>query len=145
MHFYENYVRMCARKGKSPSAVADEIPIQKSTISRWKRGSVPRYTTLLLVSKYFGVSIAELVGATPENEEEIARELGMSVYVLNEKHGEEQPAEEVPAVADTGIAAALEALRDQPGRRMLLAATSGMTEEQVERMASWIAELRGGN
>lgn len=108
---------------------------------------MPRYQTLTRIADYFGVTIAELVGATSENESAIAKELGISVYVLNETHGTStvKSVEEDVQQKDTGLAAALEALRDQPGRRMLLAATSGMTEEQVERMASWIAELRGGS
>lgn len=108
---------------------------------------MPRYQTLIGIADYFGVTIAELVGATKENEKEIAKELGISVYVLNESHetSTAKTVEEDAIQKETGLAAALEALRDQPGRRMLLAATSGMTEDQVERMASWIAELRGGS
>lgn len=144
MHFYENFVRLCAKQSKSQSAVAKEIGIEKSTVSRWARGAVPRYTTLIRIAEYFGVSIGELVGATPETEQQIAKELGLSVYVLREDHSQDEE-EQGDHGSDEGIAAALEALRNQPGRRMLLAATSGMTEEQVERMAAWIAEIRGGN
>lgn len=68
MQFYENYVRLCSYAGKSPSFVAQEVGIQKSTVSRWAKGSVPRYTTLLRIADYFGVSIAELVGANEEND-----------------------------------------------------------------------------
>lgn len=146
MEFYGNYVRLCSARGTSPSAAAIAIGVDKSAASRWARGSVPRYQTLIRIADYFGVTIAELVGATEKNESEIAKELGISVYVLNESHGTStvKSVEEDVQQKEIGLAAALEALRDQPGRRMLLAATSGMTEEQVERMASWIAELRGG-
>lgn len=144
MQFYENYVKQCNKISKSPSSVANEIGIQKSTVSRWSKGAVPRYATLLRIADYFGVSIGELAGATPETEKQIAEELGISVYNLREQHSAEEPEAEPAAKPDTGLSAALEALRNQPGRRMLLAATSGMTEEQVERMASWIAEIRGG-
>lgn len=146
VEFYGNYVRLCSARGTSPSSAAIAIGVDKSAASRWARGSVPRYQTLTKIADYFGVTIAELVGATAENEKEIAKELGISVYVLNESHGvSAEKTEEDVQGKETGLAAALEALRDQPGRRMLLAATSGMTEEQVERMASWIAELRGGS
>lgn len=145
MQFYENYVKQCNRISKSPSLVAREVGLQKSTVSRWSKGAVPRYATLLKMAEYFGVSIGELAGATPETEKQIAEELGISVYNLREQHGAPEAEPEPSVKADTGLAAALEALRNQPGRRMLLAATSGMTEEQVERMASWIAEIRGGS
>ena len=145
MQFYENYVKQCNRISKTPSSVAREVGLQKSTVSRWSKGAIPRYATLLKMAEYFGVSIGELAGATPETEKQIAAELGISVYNLRERHGKSEAEPEPAAKADTGLAAALEALRNQPGRRMLLAATSGMTEEQVERMASWIAEIRGGS
>ena len=147
VEFYGNYVRLCSERGMSPSAAALAIGLDKSAASRWARGAVPRYQTLIGIAGYFGVTIAELVGATKENEKEIAKELRISVYVLNESHETSAEKSDEGAVQQkgTGLAAALEALRDQPGRRMLLAATSGMTEEQVERMASWIAELRGGS
>ena len=144
MHFYENFVRLCAKQSKSQSAVAKEIGIEKSTVSRWAKGSVPRYTTLIRIAEYFGLSIGELVGATPETEKKIAEELGLSLFVLNEnRSGNETQAEDDGA--DVGLAAALDALRNQPGRRALLSATKNMTEAQVLRMADWIADLTGGN
>lgn len=126
------------------AAVAKEIGIEKSTVSRWAKGSVPRYTTLIRIAEYFGLSIGELVGATPETEKKIAEELGLSLFVLNEnRSGNETQAEDDGA--DVGLAAALDALRNQPGRRALLSATKNMTEAQVLRMADWIADLTGGN
>lgn len=144
MDFYGNFARLCAKRGKSMAAVAKEIGIEKSTVSRWAKGSVPRYTTLIRIAEYFGLSIGELVGATPETEKKIAEELGLSLFVLNEnRSGNETQAEDDGA--DVGLAAALEALRNQPGRRALLSATKNMTEAQVLRMADWIADLTGGN
>lgn len=43
-----------------------------------------------------------------------------------------------------GLETALEALRSQPGRRALLAATKGMTEEQVQKMADWLNTFTSG-
>ena len=143
MQFYENYVRLCSYAGKSPSFVAQEVGIQKSTVSRWAKGSVPRYTTLLRIADYFGVSIAELVGANEENEKQVAKELGISLYVLNEKREREESDDQ--KTAESGLEAALEALRNQPGRRALLSATKGMTEAQVLRMADWLSDLTGGD
>lgn len=144
MDFYGNFARLCAKQGKSMAAVAKEIGIEKSTVSRWAKGSVPRYTTLIRIAEYFGLSIGELVGATPETEKKIAEELGLSLFVLNEnRSGNETQAEDDGA--DVGLAAALDALRNQPGRRALLSATKNMTEAQVLRMADWIADLTGGN
>jgi transcriptional regulator with XRE-family HTH domain len=142
--FYGNFARLCAKQGKSMAAVAKEIGIEKSTVSRWAKGSVPRYTTLIRIAEYFGLSIGELVGATPETEKKIAEELGLSLFVLNENRSENETQAE-DGGADVGLAAALDALRNQPGRRALLSATKNMTEAQVLRMADWIADLTGGN
>ncbi len=64
MSFSENFVRLCNKAGKSPSAVALEIGIQKPTVTRWSNGSTPRDATLIKVADYFGISTQELVGET---------------------------------------------------------------------------------
>lgn len=139
MQFYENYVRLCNSIGKAPTGVAVALGISRATASRWSMGVKPSYANLVKLSDYFKVSVGELLGATAETVDEIAGEYGIAPSLLFRKP------ETADKPAETGLAAALEALRDQPGRRMLLAATSGMTEEQVEKMAAWLAEIRGGN
>lgn len=157
VQFYENYLRLCAKEGKSPSAVAVEIGIQKSTITRWVKGSMPRYATLLRVADYFGVTIGDLVGVTPDNVYEVAKEIGIAPGLLlpNERVAE-QPKPQVKAVEeevkqkeekpiDTGLETALEALRNQPGRRALLSATKNMTEAQALRLADWLSDFIGSD
>lgn len=121
MQFYENFVRLCAQSGKSLAYVAREVGVQKSTVSRWAAGSVPRDTTLARIAEYFGITVDDLVGKP----------------MANESNG---------AVEDKadGLAVALEALRNQPGRRALLSATRNMTEAQVLRMADWLSDLTKG-
>lgn len=126
MQFYENFVRLCAQSGKSLAYVAREVGVQKSTVSRWASGSVPRDTTLARLAVYFGITVDELVGNSKVETQE-----------SESKNTAEDKAED--------LAIALEALRNQPGRRALLSATKNMTEAQVLRMADWIADLTGGN
>lgn len=66
MAFYENYVRLCNKIGKSPSAVAIELGIGKPSVSRWKSGSSPRDATLLKIADYFGVPVSELTEETQD-------------------------------------------------------------------------------
>ena len=66
MAFYESFVRLCNAAGKSPSAVAIEMGIEKSTVGRWRRGSMPTDATKIKVADYFGITVAELMA---ENEE----------------------------------------------------------------------------
>lgn len=130
MSFYTNYVRLCNQMGSSPSGVALKIGIEKSSVSRWAKGSTPRYSTLVKLADYFGVTVRELTG----DDEAI------------ENHGEETiTTEAVEQPSTSGLEAALEALRDQPGRRALLSATKNMTEAQVLRFADWLADITGGD
>lgn len=61
MDFYENYVRLCNLLKKSPSAVALEIGIEKSTVTRWSKGSKPNKATQIKIADYFGISVADLM------------------------------------------------------------------------------------
>ena len=83
MDFYNNYVRLCNSVGKTPSAVAVEIGIEKSTVSRWSKGSSPNHATKLKVADYFGCSISDLTGEM-EQKEKPALESGLSVDEIKE-------------------------------------------------------------
>lgn len=60
--FYINYVALCNKIGKSPSAVAEEMGFMRSVVTRWSKGSVPRQATLQKVADYFGITVDELLG-----------------------------------------------------------------------------------
>ena len=60
MNFYENYVAMCNRIGKTPSAAAVEIGLSKPAVNRWKNGGCPTDATARKVAKYFGVPVEQL-------------------------------------------------------------------------------------
>ena len=121
MQFYENFVRLCNKIGKKPSAVATELGISRATASRWGNGMIPTYSNLVKVADYFGVTVEELRGEEEVNDTK-ASDAGASALEV-----------------------ALEALRDQPGRRALLSATRNMTEAQVLRFADWLADITGGD
>lgn len=59
--FYDNFVRLCVKKGKSPSAVALELGINKSAVSNWKRRkNGPSDANIQKIADYFEVSVSEL-------------------------------------------------------------------------------------
>lgn len=62
--FYDNFIKACTLKGKSPSAVALDVGITKSTVSGWKKGSTPTDTTIQKLADYFGISKTDLTGET---------------------------------------------------------------------------------
>ena len=55
VNFYQKFVNACNEIGKKPSAVAEEIGLSKSLVSRWKRGGGVTDATLMKVAAYFGV------------------------------------------------------------------------------------------
>lgn len=60
--FYNNYVRLCAEKNMSPSAVALDIGIRKSNVTYWKNGrNNPSDVTLAKIANFFGVTVEELM------------------------------------------------------------------------------------
>ena len=54
---YTDFIRLCNSVGKTPSSVAIEAGLSKTTITRWKKGSKPRDTTLSRVADYFDTNI----------------------------------------------------------------------------------------
>lgn len=75
MAFYENYLKLCEKAGKTPSAAALEMGLSKPTVNRWKKGGGATDATALKVASYFGVTVKELTGeeqkekpSTPEGD-----------------------------------------------------------------------------
>ena len=59
--FYDNFLKFCNLINKSPSAVAVEIGLEKSTVTRWKRGGNPTDATAKKIADYFGVTVDYLL------------------------------------------------------------------------------------
>lgn len=60
--FYDNYIKLCAAHGKSPTAASKEIGLSNATASGWKNGKKPSAVTKQKLADYFGVTIEELTG-----------------------------------------------------------------------------------
>lgn len=62
MSLYERVAQLCTNRGIEISNLGKEIGIKldKSTISHWKGGSVPRRSTVKAIADYFGVSVGYL-------------------------------------------------------------------------------------
>lgn len=66
--FYENYVRLCASRGESPTAVSKNIGLSNAAPSGWKSGKRPSQVTLEKLAAYFGVTKDELTGESEQKE-----------------------------------------------------------------------------
>lgn len=60
--FYEVFDDLCKQKGESPNAVAKKLCVASGTVTEWKKGRVPRNSTLSKIADYFGVSTDYLLG-----------------------------------------------------------------------------------
>ena len=66
--FYNNFVNLCNKAGKSPSAIAEEMGYQRSVVTRWSKGTAPRQATLQKVADYFGISVDDLISDEKEKD-----------------------------------------------------------------------------
>ena len=62
--FYDNFIRLCALNGISPSVAAEKIGFDRSAVTGWKKGSKPKDINIQKIADYFGVSPEELTGST---------------------------------------------------------------------------------
>lgn len=89
--FYENYIRLCNRAGKSPSAVAQAVGLQKSTVTRWKRGALPTDATRFKIADYFGVPPDDLLRAPQDRPPLLPDGAGGSLDELRARFGMRVP------------------------------------------------------
>ena len=64
--FWDNFVVECAKKKKSPAAVAEELGFSNSMPTSWKNGSLPRMSSRKKLADYFGITVEELMGTKKE-------------------------------------------------------------------------------
>lgn len=66
--FWDNFLLLCDRAGKSPNAVAAEIGFKSSgTVTGWKDGTIPYERNLKKIADYFGVTVDYLLNAEKES------------------------------------------------------------------------------
>lgn len=72
--FFDKYKELCSSHGKSPNGVAKELGFPSSSVTQWKRGSVPRPAALQIIAGYFGVTVEYLISG--EGNKKAAPEAG---------------------------------------------------------------------
>lgn len=77
MNFYDRYVALCNRAGKSPSAIALEIGLSKPSVHRWKNGGGPTDATAAKIAEYFSVSVDYLLGKEDEKKPDGQKAIGL--------------------------------------------------------------------
>ena len=64
--FWNNFLAECAKKGKSPAVIAEELGFSNSATTCWKNGSLPRMSSRKKLADYFGITVDELMGTKKE-------------------------------------------------------------------------------
>lgn len=57
MSFYERFIKLCKNNMVAPSKVVADIGLNKSNVTYWKNGSIPKLSTIKKLSAYFDVSM----------------------------------------------------------------------------------------
>lgn len=78
--FWENYVRLCAEKGQSPTQTAIDLGYSSAMPTRWKNGGIPRKGTLEKIADYFNVTPQDLLNDPAPSK--LHREEGEKIAVL---------------------------------------------------------------
>lgn len=94
--FWENFVRECEKIEKYPSYVAEELGFNKSAVTSWKNGSLPRVASRKKIADYFGVTVDELMGTKkePAGMDELDKQMQEIVELLNSATPEQRNAVE---------------------------------------------------
>ncbi len=83
--FFDIFKDLCAKRGISTYKACTDIGLNRSSVAKWKSGSIPNGSTLNLLADYFGVSTDYLLGnrkepaskdeLTEKDKRDIARDL----------------------------------------------------------------------
>lgn len=66
--FYSNFVKLCSKLNKSPSAVGEELGFTRASVTGWGNGATPRKSSLIKIADYFGITVTELMAGVGEQE-----------------------------------------------------------------------------
>ena len=94
--FWNNFLAECAKKGKSPAVVAEELGFSNSATTCWKNGSLPRMSSRKKIADYFGITVEELMGTKkePAGMGELDKQMQEIVELLNSATPEQRNAVE---------------------------------------------------
>lgn len=60
--FYENVNKLCKARKTTITKMSEDIGLSNAAATSWKKGAVPKASTLEKISAYFGVSVDSLLG-----------------------------------------------------------------------------------
>ena len=60
--FFERFSDLCKTTGETPNSVAKIIGASSGSVTAWKNGTAPRYSTIVKIAEHFGVTVDYLLG-----------------------------------------------------------------------------------
>lgn len=80
--FYNKFVALCSQKGVSPSKAAIEAGISKSLVTKWRTNNIetPSPDILIKLSKYFGLTVGELLGEELQKTEVSEEDIKVALF-----------------------------------------------------------------
>ena len=60
--FYDIYVDLCNKKDISPSRAAETVGLSRTSVVKWKAGTIPSGATLNALAQFFNVTVDYLMG-----------------------------------------------------------------------------------
>lgn len=123
--FYDIYVSLCRKVGVSPSKAAEDIGLSRTSVNKWKNGTVPSGATINKLADYFGVSVD---------------------YILN---GEKAPAEGGDRFSEDELIRLnadeldfLREIREKPEMKIMFSVTKNATKEDLIKAIKIIEALK---
>lgn len=68
--FYDIVNNLCKKRKTTITRMAEEIGLSNAAPTSWRKGSVPKLSTVQKISAYFDVSVEYLLGTETERKEE---------------------------------------------------------------------------
>jgi transcriptional regulator with XRE-family HTH domain len=127
--FYDLYSKLCKVKGVSLSKAAESMGLSRTSVVKWKAGSVPTGVTLNKIATYFNVSVDYLLGN--DQKEKPAQN---NVQVRDEHDN--------IVVLDDETRNLIDSLRSKPEMKMLFSVSKNATKEDIIRTVKIIEALK---
>lgn len=81
--FYDIYVGLCNQKGISPSKAAESVGLSRTSVVKWKAGTIPSGATLNSLAQFFNVTVDYLMGNKQKEKPAQAQAEPEDIAILN--------------------------------------------------------------
>lgn len=86
MELNEKLVALRKKKGMSQAELAEAIKVSRQAISRWEVGTaIPSADNLMWLSKFYEVSMDELMGVVTDSDQEVEVKEDQNTYIKTRK------------------------------------------------------------